>query len=27
LAAPENYLGETDKIIDRMLKSASHLLG
>jgi 3-carboxy-cis,cis-muconate cycloisomerase len=27
LAAPENYLGETDKIIDRVLKSANHLLG
>jgi 3-carboxy-cis,cis-muconate cycloisomerase len=27
LAAPENYLGETDKIIDRMLKSASRLFG
>jgi 3-carboxy-cis,cis-muconate cycloisomerase len=27
LAAPENYLGETDKIIDRALKSASHFLG
>jgi 3-carboxy-cis,cis-muconate cycloisomerase len=25
LAAPENYLGETDKIIDRALKSASRL--
>jgi len=27
LAAPENYLGETAKIIDRVLKSASGLLG
>ena len=27
LAAPENYLGETAKIIDRVLKSASHLSG
>jgi 3-carboxy-cis,cis-muconate cycloisomerase len=26
LAAPENYLGETDKIIDRALKSANGLL-
>jgi 3-carboxy-cis,cis-muconate cycloisomerase len=26
LAAPENYLGETQKIIDRVLKSASSLL-
>jgi len=27
LAAPENYLGETERIIDRVLKSASSLLG
>ena len=27
LAAPENYLGEVDKIIDRALKSANHFLG
>jgi len=27
LAAPENYLGETEKIIDRVLKSANSLLG
>jgi 3-carboxy-cis,cis-muconate cycloisomerase len=27
LAAPENYLGETAKIIDRVLKSANSLLG
>jgi hypothetical protein len=27
LAAPENYLGETQRIIDRVLKSASSLLG
>jgi len=27
LAAPENYLGETQRIIDRVLKSASRLLG
>jgi hypothetical protein len=27
LAAPENYLGETQKIIDRVLKGASSLLG
>jgi hypothetical protein len=25
LAAPENYLGETVRIIDRVLKSASRL--
>jgi 3-carboxy-cis,cis-muconate cycloisomerase len=27
LAAPQNYLGETDKIINRALKSATHLVG
>ncbi|HEY6381879.1 MAG TPA: 3-carboxy-cis,cis-muconate cycloisomerase [Pseudolabrys sp.] len=27
LAAPENYLGETDKVIDRALKSANDLRG
>jgi 3-carboxy-cis,cis-muconate cycloisomerase len=27
LAAPENYLGEVDKIIDRTLESANHFLG
>jgi 3-carboxy-cis,cis-muconate cycloisomerase len=27
LAAPESYLGETQKIIDRVLKGASNLLG
>jgi 3-carboxy-cis,cis-muconate cycloisomerase len=27
LAAPENYLGETERIIDRVLKSANRLLG
>jgi 3-carboxy-cis,cis-muconate cycloisomerase len=27
LAVPENYLGETAKIIDRVLKSADRLLG
>lgn len=27
LAAPENYLGETEKIIDRVLKSANSVLG
>jgi 3-carboxy-cis,cis-muconate cycloisomerase len=26
LAAPENYLGETERIIDRVLKSADNLL-
>jgi hypothetical protein len=26
LARPENYLGETEKIIDRVLKSAHRLL-
>jgi 3-carboxy-cis,cis-muconate cycloisomerase len=26
LAKPENYLGETDKIIDQVLKSAEKLL-
>jgi 3-carboxy-cis,cis-muconate cycloisomerase len=27
LAAPENYLGDAEKIIDQALKSANHLLG